>query len=83
MMQGWMMGDWGWGPGFGFFHMFVMLLFWVLIIVGVVLVVRWFVDQGGQKGTQSEETALEVLKKRYARGEIDKEKYEAMKRDLT
>lgn len=80
MMQGWMMGDWG--PGHGILGMIIMLLFWVLIIVGIVMVVRWLVDQGARKSQQTDESALEILEKRYARGELDKEKFEAMKRDL-
>ncbi len=69
--------------GFGLFGWLMMLLFWILIIVGIVLVVRWFMDQGKPKGLRTEETALDVLKKRYASGEIDKEQFETMKRDLT
>ncbi len=69
--------------GFGLFGWLMMLLFWILIIVGIVLVVRWFMDQGKPKGLRTEETALDVLKKRYASGEIGKEQFETMKRDLT
>ena len=83
-MHGWMMGDWGaWGPGHGILGMVIMLLFWVLIIVGIVLVVRWLLNQGGQKPPQTDASALEILEKRYAQGEIDKEKFDAMKQDLT
>ena len=82
-MHGWMMSDWGsWGPGHGVFGMLLMMLFWVLIIVGVVLVVRWLLNQGTQKPSQTEESAREILEKRYARGEIDKETFDAMKQDL-
>ena len=73
----------GWGMGFGLFGWLMMLLFWILIIVGVVLVVRWFISEGKPKGLRAEETALDVLKKRYDSGEIDKEQFETMKRDLT
>ena len=44
MMPGWMMS--GWGMGFGLFGWLMMLLFWILIIVGAVLVVRWFINEG-------------------------------------
>jgi len=77
MMPGWMMS--GWGLGYGFFGWLMMLLFWILIIVGVVLVVRWFISEGKLKGLRSEETALDILKKRYAGGEIDIEPFETMK----
>ncbi len=57
----------------------VMVLFWGLVAVGVVLVVRWFLaQQAGRK----EESPLEILKRRYAAGEISKEEYERMRREL-
>ncbi len=83
MMPGGMMGGWGgWGMGYGFFGWFIMLLFWIAIIAGVVLLVRWLIDQGKLKGPQTGESALDILKKRYARGEIDREQFENMKREL-
>ena len=69
---GWMHG-WGMGFGGGF-----MILFWVVLIVGAVLLVRWMSDQ--QKTGKS---ALEILQERYARGEIQREEYEQKRRDLT
>ena len=80
-----MMMPWGmFGGGAGGFGMVFMLLFWVLLIAGVVLVVKWLVEQGRPGGAPAlgAESALEILKKRYARGEIDKEEFEAKKRDL-
>ena len=80
MMPGWMMS--GWGMGYGFFGWLMMFLFWILIIAAVVLGVRWFIDQGKLKGSSVEETPLDILKKRYASGEIDKEEFESMRREL-
>ncbi|NIN65239.1 MAG: SHOCT domain-containing protein [Anaerolineae bacterium] len=57
-----------------------MLVFWGLIIVALVLGIRWLVTQGRESRSDS---ALDILRQRYARGEINKEQYEAMKRDLT
>lgn len=72
------------GFGFPFMGMGLgMLVFWVLIIGGVV----WLV-QSLARGTGSSpilpqgESPLDILKKRYARGEITKEQFEGMKRDL-
>lgn len=69
-----------WGCG-GWF----MMIFWIAVIVGIVFLVKWLVQQGRTSGqaSQKEETPLDVLKKRYARGEIDKEEFEQKKRDLT
>ncbi len=84
MMPGGMMGAMGgWGMGYGFFGWLIGLLFWIAIIAGVVLLVRWLIDQGKLKGPQTGESALDILKKRYARGEIDREQFENMKRELT
>lgn len=52
------------------------LLFWVLVIAGVVLLVNWLRRQN------TNESALEILKKRYVRGEIDKETYERLKKEI-
>ena len=80
MMQGWMIN--GWGADYGLFGWLIMLFFWILIVVGAVYFVRWLVQQGGSKVSGTEETPLEILRKRYARGEIDKEQFESVKREL-
>ncbi len=81
------MWGWGWGHGaYGF-------PFWLLaggfrlvvlaaIVVGVVFVARGFARQGGWRGHR-EESALDILQKRYARGEITREQYEEMKKNLS
>ncbi len=80
MMMPWDMSGWG----FGAFGMLFMLVFWVLIIAGIVFLVKWLVDQARPGGSAPPrgESALDILKKRYARGEIDKDEFEAKKRDL-
>jgi putative membrane protein len=78
MMGGW--GGWGWGMGFGWIFM---ILFWALIILGVVALFKWLLSGGGTVGSAgSSETALEILKDRYARSEINREQYEQIRRDL-
>ncbi len=59
--------------------MLFMALFWVALVVGVVLIVKWLIAPGG---TSREDSALEILKKRYARGEITKQEFEERKRDV-
>jgi putative membrane protein len=60
-----------------------MLLFWGLAIFGLIFVVRWLVTLGKtRKEKQGPETPLDILKARYARGEIGKEQFEQMKKDL-
>jgi putative membrane protein len=78
--------EWGWHPMWGMWGawglgmMAFMLAFWVLVIAGLVLGIRWLVAQGRESRSDS---ALEILRQRYARGEINKEEFEAKKRDLT
>lgn len=79
------MHDWGgWGWGIGMIHG---LLWLVLIILGIVVLVRYIGrDSSGRPAPPDEpsrETALDVLKKRYARGEIDKTEFDEKKRDLS
>ena len=69
-------GDaWGWGMGG-----FSMLLWWGVVVVAVVVLVGWL--SGTPTGTSPQSTALETLKERYAKGEIDKQEFEQKKRDL-
>ena len=70
----WMWGVWGVGM------MFMMLVFWGLVVAGIVLGIRWLAGQGRTTPT---DPALEILRQRYARGEINKDEFEARKRDLT
>ena len=78
--------EWGWGMhpmmwgAWGFGMMLMMILFWGLVIGGVVMAIRWLSGQGKESRADS---ALEILRHRYARGEINKEEFEAKKRDLS
>jgi putative membrane protein len=59
-----------------------MALWWLLGIALIVLVVVAIMRLSGAGQSGSRESALDILKKRYARGEIDKEEYERLRRDL-
>jgi len=80
MMGPGMMGNWGMGWFGGIF----MIVFWILILVGLVFVVRWLIQTTGRgkNSGQSGSRAIDILKERYARGEIDKAQFEDMKQDL-
>ncbi|HEX7788577.1 MAG TPA: SHOCT domain-containing protein [Methylomirabilota bacterium] len=76
--------DWGWGMHsmwgvWGLGMALMMLLFWGLVIVAIVLGIRWMMAQGR---VSRNDPALEILRQRYARGEIGKEEFESMRRDL-
>jgi len=74
------MDSYGWGSmGFG---MIGVLLFWVMVIIGIVLLVKMLLGSGGVFWRTQENTALDILKERYARGEIDKAEFDQKKLDL-
>ena len=68
------------GYGMNYGNGILGLIFWILVIIGLVLLIRYLWESGGAKREQ--ESALEILKKRYARGEISKEEFEEKKKDL-
>lgn len=72
------MTDCGWTPMMGAGLLF-MVLFWVFVIAGVVYLIRWLMRQGL---TSQPESSSDILKKRYARGEISKQQFDEMKQDL-
>ena len=70
-----MMGDFGLGHmGFGW-------LFWIALIVAGFFLIRGTLS-GNSSNLNNSQSALEILKQRYARGEISKDEFEQMKRDL-
>jgi len=70
MMDGWLGG--------GIFMLFIV----VIIIVGSFFLVRVLMNQSKTAARTTENTALEILKQRYARGEISHEEFEKMKAKL-
>ena len=61
-------------------------LLWLFLAVAIIWAVKYFVDESRSRPTNSlpapDEDAVEILKKRYAKGEITREQYEQMKKDL-
>jgi putative membrane protein len=75
---GWMHGGWGLG-GLG-------ILFWVAVVAVLVLASRgivWGRRGPDPDGSRHPETPLEILQKRYARGDLSKEEYEQKRRDIS
>jgi putative membrane protein len=54
----------------------------ILILIGVLIYLLFKSSKTGGFGQTPNETPLDILKKRYARGEITKEQFEEMKKDL-
>lgn len=68
---GWMGGGW-----------IFMVLFWVLVIIGVIAITRQFGGGGNGSLNTPRKTPLDILQERYARGEIGREEYEQKRSDL-
>lgn len=58
----------------------MMILFWVLMVIFIVWIVREI--SGKNTSSNSSSRASEILKERYAKGEITKEEFESKKKDL-
>ena len=74
----WMNGGWGWMPWWWIFP----LIFLVLMVVFMVFMMRGGMCGGSHKTSGSAETPRETLDRRYARGEITREEYQQMRKDL-
>lgn len=80
-----------WGPaGFGaggtvwWVSMVVsMALLWALLLAGLVVLIRWAAARTPATAGAAVESPLDILKKRYARGEIGRDEYERLKQDLS
>lgn len=75
-----MMGNYGNMFGWGFGGGIMMIIFWVAIILLVVWTVK---ELAGKSGKESSDSALEILRQRYAKGEMSKEEFETKKSELT
>jgi putative membrane protein len=75
-----MMGGWGGG----WLGMVIWAVFWILILIVIVLAIKRLLQNNGGGGRRAtgDSRAMDILKERFARGEIDRDQFESMKRDL-
>ena len=72
-----------WSGWYGmFFGPLMMILFIAAVVVLIVLAVRWFGGPGLHPHAPPPKTPLDILKERFARGEIDKDEFEERRRLL-
>lgn len=69
--------SWGWGG-----MLLGMLLFWGVLVAAIVMLMRCMMGRGNTGGREREKGPLDILKERYARGEIEREEFEQKKHDL-
>lgn len=77
-------GCWWWGPGHFFgppLGMILGIVFWALVIYGAIALISRASKGRGVSGGK-EETPIEILKKRYAKGEINADEFARRKKDL-
>jgi putative membrane protein len=75
------MMNWGYDMGWGW--SIIMIAFWIAVIVGIIFLIRWIVVSTDRRHeTKTGDSALEILRQRYSRGEISKEEFEEKKKDL-
>ena len=71
-------GNYGSFWPFHFFGSIAMIAFWALVVAGIV----WLVRQPSSHSSAGNHSALDILKTRYAKGELTKEQFESMKKDI-
>lgn len=76
-----MMGQWG----FGWFGGIFMIIFWIVVLAGLIFFIRWLAQSGArhEPAGSGADRAIEILRERYARGEISKEEFENNTKDIT
>ena len=67
--------------GFGWIGMIINLL----ILIGIIVLIVWAVNRfsGGLNSSAKNQTPREILQARYARGEITREQYQQMMKDIS
>jgi len=70
------MGWWSVGPG-----LILMVLFWGLIIVGFIVLIKWMISQA-KDNDEKENSAVDILEQRYAKGEITEEELKKKKKTI-
>ncbi len=73
------------GGGLGIIGMILGFIFLALIIAGIIILIIWIAKRTGSPGIEqvSNSNALEIIKQRYAKGEITKAEFDSLKKDIS
>jgi len=82
-MMNWGYGYDGFSGMFGMGGFLFMIFWWALVIYAVVWIARHVIGGCGHHGRTHRASALDILKDRYAKGEINKMEFEEKKKDLS
>jgi len=76
---------WGFSGGsYSIIGMILSFIFTILIIAGIIILIVWLVKRTNAPDTsRTDGNALEILKKRYVKGEITKKEFDEMKKDIS
>lgn len=80
-MMNWTYGYDGMMGSFGFGGFLLMVVWWAIIVYVVALAIRWIMDGTRHEGRHGK-SAIDILKERYAKGEIDRKEFEEKKKDI-
>ncbi len=83
--MGWNAACWGWGPGYwlgSLIGITIFVFFLSMVILGAGYLVRFMAQRTGAKDGTRQETPLEILKRRYAGGEITADEFKRTRDDL-
>jgi putative membrane protein len=78
-------GAMNWGYGTNWLGTLIWLAILIAVVVAIIALVRWMTISGGSSSSKHHhpsDSAMEILRRRYAKGEITKEQFTAMKHDL-
>ena len=78
MMGSGMMGNWEYDYGYWSFWNIIWLLFWIGLVVLIIWLIHKFIIKKGRES----ETPINILKKRYAKGEITKKEFDNIKKEI-
>ncbi|MFO7913971.1 MAG: SHOCT domain-containing protein [Desulfotignum sp.] len=76
-----MNGGHGWGPMMGY-GIYGGIFMWILLVAVAVALIYYIFSRNKKNPDLTKESPMEILKKRYAKGEISKEEFDRIKKEM-